>query len=113
MSGRNLCATVENRPRYQTMRCTVPHEKVTPLYRRLAAEDGDPSHIWDTAHQWSDHAGGLNGGTCIHCHMSLKQLRVRINPKTGEPIRRSGALARAIAVTLADIPPVKFTGGQP
>ena len=109
-STRNLCATVENRGRYETLRCTVPHLKTTALYHRLAAEDGNESHKWDTCHQWSDHAGGLQGGACIHCGKTLKEVRVRVNPKTGQPVQRGGRLAREIARTVADVPPVRFVG---
>lgn len=108
-ASRNLCPTVENRPRYQTLRCTVPHKKTSGLYYRLAAEEGDDSYIWDTSHQWSDHLGGLDGGTCIHCGKTLKEVRVRINPKTGKPVS-SGRIAREIALAHRDVPPVLFVG---
>lgn len=108
---RNLCATVENRPRYETQPCSVPRRKVTPLYARVAAEGGyyGPDYIWDLAHSWDDHAGGLKGGHCTRCGKTLKQVRVRVNPRTGQPVRRS-SIAREIALTPADVPPVRMLG---
>ena len=108
MHDRNLCRTVESRTIYATVRCSVPRLKVTPLYARLAAEDGNTKHIWDYAHMWSDHAGGLKGGRCERCGLTLAQCRVRINPKTGQPVRSGASLARLIAATPADVPPVHF-----
>jgi hypothetical protein len=105
----NLCDTVENRPRYTTLPCAVPRMKTTPLYRQIAEQENLPDYAWDTAHDWDDRAGGLNGGACIRCGKKLKDVRVRINPKTGEPVRR-GSLARAIGQMAADVPPVRFVG---
>jgi hypothetical protein len=106
-SRHNLCPTIENQPRYATLRCTVAHEKTSGCYWRLAAEENDDSYILDYSHKWSDHAGGLDGGTCEKCGKTLKEVRVRINPKTGEPVRKSAiSLARAIATTAADVPPI-------
>src|SRR5438105_3655610 len=97
-SHHNLCATLEPRVRYTTLPCRIPREKVTGLYHRLAAEDGDDSHIWDTAHTWDDHAGGITpGARCERCGLARNEVHVRINPKTGEPVsRRKGSIARAI-----------------
>jgi hypothetical protein len=83
---RNLCATVENRPRYETLRCTVG------LAINPAANGG---RRWAFNHTWSDRVGGLDGGTCANCGKTLKEVRVRINPKTGEPVRRAGRLGHA------------------
>jgi hypothetical protein len=109
----NLCPTVEAKPRYETQPCTVLRKKVTPLYARVAAEGGTygADYIWDHSHQWSDHAGGIKGGTCLRCGKTLKEVRVRVNPKTGQPVRRGG-LARDIAVTAKDVPPVQFVGSR-
>lgn len=108
-SHHNLANTVENRPRYETQRCTVVHLKTSSYCWMLYAEDGDPRHIHSDYHEWSDHAGGLHGGTCSKCGKKLKEVRVRVNPKTGEPVRR-GSLAREIGRTAKDVPPVRFIG---
>lgn len=109
----NLCVTLENRSIYEvrTLPCAKPHMKTSELYHRLAAEDDDESHIWDTCHQWPN--GDRKHGRCINCGKTLKEVtqRIRINPKTGEPVRRS-RLARAIAMTAADVPPVLFVGAM-
>lgn len=97
-SSRNLCATVENRPRYETLRCTVPH-------RINAYANG--GRMWASHHEWTDRNGGTFGGTCIHCGKTLKEVRVRINPKTGKPVS-TGRIARAIAEAHRDVPPVRF-----
>lgn len=99
----NLCPTVENRPRYETLRCTVGYA-IDPY--------ANGGRRWTWSHQWTDRRAGLEGGSCIHCGKTLKEVRVRINPKTGEPVRRrASSLARAIAMTPADVPPVVFVGG--
>lgn len=97
---RNLCATVENRPRYETLKCTVGYA-IDPY--------ANGGRTWTDSHQWTDRRGGLDGGTCIHCGKTLKEVRVRINPKTGQPVRRA-SLSREIALTPADVPPVRFVG---
>lgn len=108
----NLCPTVEGRVRYETTRCSVWRPKKFPPYFVQEAQylglPVDREDAETNYHEWSDHAGGLQGGTCIHCGKTLKECRVRINPKTGEPVRRAGGLARAIANTPADVPPVHF-----
>lgn len=104
-SDRNLCETMERRVRYETQPCTIPRKKVTALYQRVADEDGDPMYVWDTAHQWNDHAGGLRGGTCVRCGKTLKQVRVRV-----EPAPRCSSIAAEIARAARDVPPVRFVG---
>lgn len=98
--------------RYETLRCTVKHRKAFPP--AFALDPTDPDYMredaiytWD--HRWSDHAGGLKGGCCEKCGLTLKQCRVRVDPRTGEPVTRSRvSLARAIAMTPADVPPVHW-----
>lgn len=97
-SNRNLCATVENHARYETLRCSFVRQCKPPY-----------QHIETSYHEWPDRAGGVTGCTCVHCGKTLKQVRVRINPKTGQPVRRS-SLAREIALTQRDVPPVVFVG---
>lgn len=109
---RNLCATVENRPRYETLKCTVV--RVKAYAPSFVWNPHDPDYmnpeLMNTAyHEWPDHKGGISGCPCIHCGKTLKEVRVRINPKTGQPVRRS-TLAREIALTPADVPPVRFVG---
>lgn len=98
--ARNLCATVENRSRYETLKCSVGYA-IDPY--------ANGGRTWTNSHQWTDHKGGLGGGSCIHCGKMLKEVRVRVNPKTGKPVRRD-SLAREIALTPADVPPVRFMG---
>jgi hypothetical protein len=88
---RNLAYTVHGRkPQFETTRCTVVRQQKPPY-----------SHQTTDYHEWSDRAGGLKGGTCIHCHKQLTEVRVRIKPPTSR-------LAKAIANTLADVPPIRF-----
>lgn len=96
--SRNLCTTVENYPRYETLRCTVTRRQKPPY-----------QHQTTNYHEWSDHNGGTFGGICVHCGKTLKDVRVRINPKTGKPVSRGG-IAREIAATVRDVPPVLFVG---
>lgn len=70
--------TVEAKPVYMTPRCAVG-SKPSPWSGYLH---------WNEYHRWGDHAGGLKGGVCANCGKTLKQLRVRVNPKTGEPVRK-------------------------
>jgi hypothetical protein len=105
-SERNLCETAENRARYETQPCPVPRRKVTPLYARVAAEAGEPDYIWDTAHSWDDHAGGLKGGRCTRCCKTFKEVRVRIAPAK----RGHSSIAAQIARTPRDVPPVRIIG---
>lgn len=107
-SNRNLCNTVENFAQYKTLPCSVPRLKVTPLYARVAAEDNCPDYAWDTTHQWP--CGDRKEGRCLRCGLLLKDVRVRVNPKTGEPARRS--IARDIAFMHADVPEIQFVGAQ-
>lgn len=99
----NLCPTVENRARYETVKCTVRSPKAFPPY--FVTGPADPEY-WHWDHRWSDHAGGLKNGRCEKCGRTLKECRVRINPKTNQPVRRGLSLARLIATTPADVPPV-------
>lgn len=108
-SHHNLANTVANRPQYETLRCAIVHLKTSSYCWMLYAEDGDPQNIYSNYHEWGDRAGGLKGGACSKCGMTLKQVRVRVNPRTGQPVRR-GSLAREIARGAADVPPVRFVG---
>ena len=103
----NLCRTVENRPRFETLKCTVRTPKAFPPY--FVTGPADPEY-WHWDHRWSDHAGGLKGGTCEKCGKKLKECRIRINPKTGEPVRKFSRIAREIALVPADVPPVRIVG---
>lgn len=108
-SDRNLCDTVESRGRYKTPKCTVKHCKAFPP--AFALDPKDPDYMredaiftWD--HQWSDRAGGTRGGRCSKCGKTVKEIRVLVQPE--RPAR--GSLAREIARSAADVPPVRFTG---
>lgn len=68
-----------------------------------------PQNIYSDYHDWDDHAGGLKGGICAKCGKTLKAVRVRVNPKTGLPVRPS-SIAREIGRMAADVPPVRFFG---
>jgi len=88
---RNLANTVHGRAaRFETLRCPVVRQQKPPY-----------AHQTTAYHEWSDHAGGLKGGTCIHCHKKLAEVRVRIKPAIS-------SLARAIANTQRDVPPIRF-----
>lgn len=110
-SSRNLCATVEPRARYSTPKCTVRHRMAFPpqFATDPTAFDYDPEAAYTFDHRWSDHAGGSKGGACEKCGKTVKEIRVRINPKTGQLVRR-GSLAREIANAARDVPPVRFVG---
>jgi hypothetical protein len=87
-SERNLADTVHAYRRYQTQPCTIPRRKEDPLYARVAAEEPDEEErfriLFDTAHTWTDHAGGLRGGVCTRCGKTLAQVRVPIKPPIPE-----------------------------
>lgn len=92
---RNLAYTVG--PRYRSVQpCAVPREKITPLYRRVAADEPDEAErkriLFDSAHSWSDHAGGLKGGTCTRCGKTLSEAR-----KPEPPPGSSAHLERALS----------------
>lgn len=90
----NLCATVEARgPRFETLPCTVVRMQKPPYSDRV-----------NRYHEWTDHAGGLQGGRCIHCGRLLREVRQRVGY-----VPRS-RLAREIANTPRDVPPVRFVG---
>jgi hypothetical protein len=62
---------------------------------------------WAWNHRWP--GGDRKAGYCLNCGKILKEVTVRINPKTGEPVR-GGSLARDIAKAFKDVPPVLFVG---
>lgn len=104
----NLCATVEARVRYSIPKCTVRSEKKWLPSFVLDPDDDDymkEEFLYHYDHQWSDKAGGMKGGICLKCKKTVKDIRVRINPKTGKPVKNS-SLARDIALTHADVPPI-------
>lgn len=111
----NLCPTVEAHASYHTPKCTVRHRMAFPpqFATNPKAFDYDPEAAYTWDHRWDDHAGGTKGGRCEKCGKTVKEIRVRINPKTGEPVRRGGSSARAIALTAADVPPIRFIGRMP
>lgn len=106
--------TIHARTVQVTLHCEFPRRKQDWIYARLAAEEPDRADefLLDWAHTWSDHAGGLKGGVCERCGKKLKDVRVRINPKTGEPVRKASRIAREIASMSADVPPVVFVGAR-
>lgn len=97
-SERNLCRTIEARPMYLVPACPVGQP---------SAACPDDDRIWNWRHAWS---GAHRTGPCMNCGQTLKQLRVRLNPQTGEPVRKPRGLAREIAMG-ADVAPVRFIGG--
>lgn len=97
----NLCATVEARVRYETLRCEVGSEP-SPWCTYLA---------WNDYHRWPE--GERSTGRCLNCGKTLAEVRVRINPKTGEPVRKPSRIAREIATMRADVPPVVFVQSSP
>ena len=112
-SQQNLCNTVENRARYHTPKCTVRHRMAFPPQYAVdpRAFDYDPEAAYTWDHRWDDRAGGTKGGRCEKCGKTVKEIRVRINPKTGEPVRRN-SLAREISWMMADVPPVRFVAAN-
>lgn len=112
-SHHNLAVTLEPRYRVMTLKCTVRTRKAFPPFFVLDPTDPDymsEEHLYHWDHRWSDHAGGMQGGRCEKCGQTRKECTVRINPKTGEPVRKASRLAREIALTPADVPPVRFVG---
>jgi len=94
----NLANTVYARTVYETLRCEVGWA-IDPY--------GNGGRTWSDCHRWEK--GERNtGGCCINCGKTLKEVRVRINPKTGEPVRKPSRIAREIAMMKADVPPVVF-----
>lgn len=111
--ARNLCPTVEARATYTTPKCTVRHRMAFPpqyaVDRNVFDYDPEAAYTWD--HTWSDRAGGTKGGACEKCGKTVKEIRLRVNPKTGKSMRGAGSLARAIAQMHADVPPIVIFGG--
>lgn len=108
---RNLCPTVENRPIFQTLPCSVTRRMKYPPFFVFNKDDPDymnPEFLNTNYHEWPDHCGGTTGCACIHCGKTRKEVRVRINPKTNKPVR--GSIAYQIAHTAADVPPLRFLG---
>lgn len=98
--SRNLADTVyggANRGKHRAP-CPVPRPKGWP-YTRIAQDEDDPEErqriLFDTAHTWSDRAGGLRGGTCTRCGKTLAEIMVP--DEQPEPPPGSGAhLERAL-----------------
>lgn len=107
-SHRNIAETVEVRVRYETLRCTVARLKTDPLYAQVYAFTGDLQDLMTNYHEWPGRDGGIQGGACLHCGKTLKEVRVRVNPKTGAPVR---GIAREIwrSVGRQDLSMVTFT----
>lgn len=97
----NLADTVHARVRYETLRCEVGSEP-SIWSKRYGLQ-------WVPYHRWPD--GERDTGRCLNCGKTLAEVRVRINPKTGEPLRKPSRLARTIAQMPADVPPITFVGG--
>lgn len=94
--------TVEARVRYETQPCEVG-------WAIDAYANG--GRTWTYCHQWPRGEGNFKReGRCLNCDKTLKEVRVRINPKTGEPVRKPSRIAREISLMKADVPPVVFFG---
>lgn len=108
----NLCVTVENRPQYVTLKCTVRTEKARYTLPRFVFDPEDPDYmseefLYHWYHTWDDG----EPRRCEKCGLTRKQVTVRINPKTGKPVRKASRIAREIALMPADVPPVHMVGG--
>lgn len=104
----NLCPTVEARTVYMTLPCEVGNA-IEPY--------GNGGRTWAYSHKWvknrdAGEANPLRLGNCLNCCKTLKEIRVRINPKTGEPVRKPSRIAREISLMSADVPPVVFIGDR-
>lgn len=97
---RNLANTVHARVIVETLRCEVGH-KPSPWSMRYI--DWVPYHRWPRGER-------NTGGRCLNCGKTLADVTVRINPKTGEPVCKASRLARDIALTPTDVPPIVFMG---
>ena len=95
--------TVEAKPRYETLRCEVGWA-IDPY--------ANGGRTWTDCHQWPRllHSNFKREGRCLNCGKTLAEVRVRINPKTGEPVRKVSRIGREIASMRADVPPVVFVG---
>ncbi len=94
--------TIESRARYMTLHCEVGWA-IQPW--------ANGGRTWTWCHQWPAGKGNAKReGCCLNCGKTLKEVRVRINPKTGEPVRKPSRIAREIALMKADVPPVVFIG---
>lgn len=92
--------TVEARPRWTTTPCAIGW-----AINRYA----NGGRGWTWCHRWPRGEGNaLREGHCLNCGKTLDQVRVRINPKTGEPVRKPSRMAREIASMPRDVPPVVF-----
>lgn len=83
----------------ETLRCEVGNEPSVWSLRYIS---------WVPYHRWP--AGERATGRCLNCGKTLKEVQVRINPKTGEPVRKPSRMAREISQMKADVPTVVFIG---
>jgi hypothetical protein len=105
---RNLSAVLEERVWYHTKPCLPrprPRAGLMPL-------DPDYGHI--RRHEWSDGNRGRSGGVCQHCHLTLGEVRLRLNPQKNRDVpctvHRHKAFAQLIAEAQLDVPPIRFMG---
>ena len=85
--------------KYRSMRkCGVWREKKFPPFFVLVGEPHEKADSHTNYHEWSKETG-----RCKHCGLTRNEAR--------EPSEKKGSrLARAIALTSADIPPIQFVG---
>lgn len=67
--------------------------RATTVYETLRCEVGNAPSVWSLRYiSWVDYhrwpAGERATGCCLNCGKTLKQVTVRINPKTGQPVRK-------------------------
>lgn len=78
---RNIAETIHAMPVYETLRCEVGHG-IDPY------QNG--GRTWANFHRWprlpDDAPNPKREGHCLNCGKTLSEIRVRLNPKTGQPI---------------------------
>ncbi len=95
---RNLADTVRPRTQYVTLPCKIG-------WAIDAYANG--GRTWTWCHQWPRGDGNAKReGRSLHCGKTLADVRIRVNPRTGEPVRKASRLARLIATTPMDVPPI-------
>lgn len=94
--------TVHARPQWVTVPCAIGW---------AICRETNGGRGWTWCHRWPRGDGNAKReGCCLNCGKSLTDVRARINPKTGEPVRKPSRIAREIASMPADVPPVVFIG---
>jgi hypothetical protein len=114
-NARNLAPTATGTGRMRKQGKLAPPRRRNPRTRPcevghpVQPHGWDPVETWAYYHRWPGHDGGMDGAACINCGKTRKELRYWVYADSDEeeaPTRGPSRLARAIATTAADVPPI-------